>query len=200
MKEKNEVLFVIGKIISRILGPFSSAPLVFFLLVFLVTEDSISKFSAWGILAFAFYIVPGFAYIRLRSMGKISDLELTKRAERHPLLELMLVSYWIAVYLLTEMFGFGAVLTQGVFVYVLSFTVLTIITVWYKISLHMAMWVILGLFMGTTFGNLYYLVLACIMLTIAWARFYLKKHTLAQLFWGAIVPTLVFFIVRIIVN
>lgn len=129
-------------------------------------------------------ILPIFLFFLVLKKGKVSDIDVTKRQERHQLFGtlsiILIISSLVSFYLGNNLF------------FVLQLTALTailtmfLVTLRFKISGHAlmnsgAIFVINYLF---DFKLLWLFVIVPI---VAFARIYLKKHTLAEVLAGAIV-------------
>ncbi len=129
--------------------------------------------------------------IRLLRKGVVSDLHIGVRVERIRPLIAMLACMGLALLgaLLfsapqTLRIFLGLSLVQGV--------VLTVVTLIWQISFHAAAATALVAASGVIYGATVALVLAPILLVVAWARLRLKRHTFRQIVAGALVAGTLF--------
>ena len=173
----------LARIISEIFNGFLTMILTP-TLVFLVSDIS----TTYKILFISLYaILPMGLFFLLRKMGKISDYEFTKREERplyftlHATIFLLLS---VASTLLVKNPEITAVTTTA---FVIS-SVLTIITLFWKISGHMIFSTLLFFTLIYLFPHLSFLWLLFVFTpAIAWSRVKLGKHTWMQTVAGTLV-------------
>lgn len=124
-----------------------------------------------------------------RSTGKISDVHVTRREQRWPLLLSALVSILAGVILLLVT-GAEPVMLREVLLILVGLLVTGGITLAWKISIHVAVaaFVLLHALGALAFGP--YLAVALVAV-ISWARVQLHHHTSTQVFAGALVGALV---------
>lgn len=157
-------------------------------LVFLVSDIQIT----YKILFVSLYaILPISLFFLLRKIGKISDYEFTKREERplyftlHATIFLLLS---VASTLLIKNPEITAVTTAA---FVIS-SVLTIITLFWKISGHMIFSTLLFFTLIYLFPHLSFLWLLFLFTpAIAWSRVKLGKHTWMQTVAGVVVSSII---------
>ncbi len=125
-------------------------------------------------------VVIGFTFWSLKT-GRISDIELSKKSERIPVLT---VSFAVALGILLITYSFGAALlvryTALLIIWLLLFG---IITKFWKISGHTSVATLVFSFIYQVHGG-YTLGLFSLILLIAWARVYQKNHTVSQVCAG----------------
>lgn len=173
-----------AKIISRIFDFYVVVPITF-ILVFFNVGLSVTQIKILGpLLTFLDVVLPiGFFFFLIKK-GKITDIDITKRQERHLfygfttiiLLISTLLAYFLANY---QSFVFSLL-------FLLIMLTLFLATLKWKISGHLivscAAIFIINYIFGWRFIWLFSLVPF-----IAFARLYLKKHTIYQVLAGIIV-------------
>ena len=179
----------LAEVISRIFSPIIEAPLI----IWLVTNLNIT-FLGWTkvfliSLFFLFFLPYSFFLISLK-IGSISDWDVTKRKERYGFNIIVLFSVIACLfvfYFLNEkaLIYFYLRLLFPYFLYFL-------ITFFWKISGHMLVNSIFTLLLYFHFQKPIILFLGILLLIITgWSRIKLKKHSLAQVVAGALLPFLV---------
>lgn len=180
---------LLAQTISRLSGPEAAMPLYFITLLILkggLTREQMIHLIPT--LLFLDWLVPLISLVVLIKLEKISDLEVTKRSERPLFLFIILLTLVGAVFF-SYLWGNDLVFKLYLISLVLTL-VLSGITLFYKISLHTAF----NTFLLAVFNYLYIFKFGWVfslLIPIAWSRWELKKHTLAQVAWGVIVGALV---------
>lgn len=184
----------LARIISEIFNGFFTM-LATPVLVFLLSDILL----IYKIIFILCYItLPLLPYFYLKKLGKISDYEFTKREERplyfslHSLIFLLLSIASIFLLKNTE------ITTVTITAFIIS-SILTIITLFWKISGHMIFSTLLFFTLLYLFPQQHLLWLLFIFTPmIAWSRVELKKHTWLQTIAGvavsAIISVIFFFI------
>lgn len=172
-------------LLSAALSPFVILPLVVLAFAWKLT-DGPSDFWFFSALALIFMLaIPGAYIVWQVKNKKIDDLHIYKREQRMNVFLVFLLSTLITVALY---FYFDAPLklTGLIILAFISGLVSGIITLWWKISIHMvalaATSVAYALLVQTPLA---WATLAFIPL-VAWSRVYRKRHTLAQTIAGTI--------------
>lgn len=124
----------------------------------------------------------------------IEDFDITKREQR-PLVFGIFSIFLALLVSITYIFGYTEALDLMIFI-VFCYLILFIITLFWKISIHVgaATMTILVLLHETSYWYLYPLVLLPII--VAWTRVYLKRHTVDQVIGGMVLPVIVYSIWR----
>ena len=135
------------------------------------------------------------AYLVLgKRLGWVSDFEMTRRSERPRFILVSLSSDLLALAILYFFHGPPLLLVMALTYVCLGITMLTISNFW-KISLHMAGVSGFSMALVFVFGAPALITFFSLPL-VAWARWYRRKHTLAQLtagaFAGMLITALVF--------
>jgi len=177
-----------AQVISIVFSPIASLLTMTGLFLFLLAgKEHFLLTAAW--LIFMCVVVPGIIYVWLTKKGKISDFDITKREERIRIYLAVLVAYLICLIGLNIMGEIG--LFNALLPIWLLILVFFLVTLFWKISGHTGMvsgaWIFLMHFFGTE--KMWWFGLGIVVL--AWARVYLKKHTLAQSIGGIVMGILV---------
>lgn len=190
------MLKILAQIISRMFGPFSVLPLVgLYLLLWHTGLTDGMRIHLGGWLLVTNIVLPFSVMITAFLTHRISDLDISKREERLPVLIPVAVSLWIGLvvaFILPATLLFRELLVFAT----ATLTVAMLITGVEKISLHMVGFWITGLVAVETLGWSVFSLLP-VAVIVAWARYYLKKHTFAQLIWGSVLPIVLLLTVKV---
>lgn len=177
---------MINKLAQLISIVFSVPILWSITLIFLILKTSLTIDQQWilflGLFVFQVLIPFISIYIAFRQK-KIGDLDITRRKERIKPLLLALLLFFISL-IFSYFFGNRFFLNLNLILFILL-TINTIITLFWKISFHMATNVVFSFIMNFLFAwslPLLYITLPLIF----WSRLTLKKHTVSQLL-GALI-------------
>ena len=130
-----------------------------------------------GLLLFIDAVVPLMFYLHLVRQKEISDWDISRRDERLPLYAFATVAHLGGVGVAV---GFGQwSLAQVLGVFWVLAAVFTLVTMRWKISVHMGVNAALAVYLGLGWWGLGLVGL------VGWSRWYLKKHRLMQIIWGA---------------
>jgi len=184
----------LAKILSTIFNPFLTALALFVILSRVTARDTLDFWRLLFVSTFFTSIGPMLYVFWLYSTDRISDLDMSVRAERETVF-----STFIVVYLL----GAGAlwvihaprVLIATMLGYFAATLVVGYITRYWKISTH-ALGITAPLVALTLLYGRQTLPFLVLIPMVCWARVYLKAHTLAQVVAGALlgaVSTTLFF-------
>lgn len=176
----------LARVISAIASPAVLVSLV------LLSSPLRSQAATWGAAVVATIFTTGIPWCALASLrwaGRVSDLHVTRREQRWPLLLVCLAS------LVTGLFihGLGmraSSLVIEVALVLLGLIVTGAVTLVWKISLHAAVaaYCALHVLAGSALGAHAAL---CFVLIVAWARVRIRHHTSSQVTAGAVVGALV---------
>lgn len=185
----------IAQIISIVLGPIIWP--VFIIILVLKSRLSNDKaiFILFILLFFQVFIPYFYIFLKYK-LKKISDLDITERKQRHNPMIITSISFLISlifVYFLGNYF-----LIKILIMTFLIMIINTIITFFWKISLHMTINIIFSILVNYLFNWKFSIIYLTIPL-IFWSRLYLKKHTINQLLGalilnGTIVIIFIFFV------
>lgn len=170
----------LAQAISILFGPFVW-PITLIVIVFKSRLPTQQITILLPVLLFLQVGVPYFYIFRAYKRKKISDLDITKREERYRTMAVTCVSFVLSLVVI-YFFGNGLVLRLSI----LALSVLiinTMITFFWKISLHMTLNVISALIINYLYQWQIPFLYMSIPL-IFWSRLYLKKHTIMQLIGG----------------
>lgn len=178
----------IAKFLSIILGANLWLPTILFFLLF-KTGLNFNQIKILFPVFFVFqFLIPATCVLIAYKLKKISALDLPKRPERYPFLVLYLLLLIISL-ILTSIFGNNLLFQLNLIILVLS-VVLSLITLFWKISLHASLNTT-GIILINFFFNWQFLFLLLLIPIIAWARYKLKRHTISQLIAGILVSMVV---------
>lgn len=168
----------LAKVISIMLGPIFLWPITLYIIV-LNTGLTSRNYKIISSALFFLLIVAPFLYIYFLYKKKlISDLDVTKRQQRVKPLALVFGAL-VASLLLIYLFGTKLLLHLFIIILILFF-INFIITLFWKISLHMALDVTSSIIINYLFAwrlPILYLFIPFVF----WSRLYLKKHDVWQL-------------------
>lgn len=177
-----------ARIISFIFGPVS------WVIFFLISSYYKGLFQNKGnmiIVILIAFIIPTILFVLLVMTKKISDLDITTRQERYPLLIIMNISllallYFLGIRHLTTLFHF----TQMVYIII---TISSLITFFYKISFHITFSYTFAILINALFSfQLWPLYL--IIPIVFWSRLTLKKHTVMQMLLAIGIDSIIMYI------
>ncbi len=187
----NMALRRLAIIISRVFGPLSSIPLVLvYLCVFETGLTTDVRSTVAVMLLLGLYLLPLAIALFFVYSRRVSDVDITERKERVSLLSIIVILQWLIlfyVFIMPVTLLFKDVLLFSV----LSFTAITVLTFFDKVSLHISgvttLLVVVVQLLGWQCAISFVLILI-----VAWARFYLGKHNMLQMLIGLLVPILLF--------
>lgn len=177
---------MLSRYISIIFHP-SIVTFLGFLVIILGTSFSLKEIL---VTSFFFSIYPFLVTFILKKEGKVSDLFVTKREERFLPIILSLVGYLIGITLLLplDIISFIAI------AYFVNTLIILLITLKYKISVHVA--TIAGMMVAIIMVFRSYILLFLLLLPVivAWARIKEKAHSLGQVMLGGILSSVLTFV------
>ncbi|HEY3993437.1 MAG TPA: phosphatase PAP2 family protein [Ktedonobacteraceae bacterium] len=174
----------IARHVSNILAPATiSVPMI--LLVAFYKASSIASALAYAGITLFFLSIGPFAYILVGvRLGKLSDVDVSKRSERVGPFIFGLLSVCLGWFVLVLVHG-PTPLISTVIVTAISGLITMIITLWWKISLHAgtlgAAATILTIFYGAAM-----LPAFALLILVSWSRVVLRRHTVAQVVAGSL--------------
>lgn len=153
-------------------------------IAFVIADIDITYKIIFPILYLVVTIAP---FVVLRKMGKISDYEFTKREERPPYFTITTIGY-LLLFLLTTFLVKDTILIHVTLAIFTATCVLTIVTLYWKISGHMTystllFFTLLYIFPYSTLVPFIFIFTPL----IAASRVILKKHTILQVIIGTLV-------------
>lgn len=192
--------------LSVIFNPLLIATYLYWTLTLIYPEvfwpyNSKQYFWLWSILAIGTLVMPAISMLFLKITGYVSSFEIPDRRERS--IPFFFITFWhfISSYLLITKLSLGWHMAIIMVATTLLIALLTLITFWYKISIHSAgVWGAAGyltaiLVKGHQAEVLLPLSLAFLIAgAVGSARMYLNLHTLKQVIWGGVMGFLVSFL------
>lgn len=173
-------------------GSFISVPI--FLIVSLAVVDNKIEAIKWAFLCLLFGTVIPYLYICfLYKKKEINDMRIPEKEDRIKPLVVACISYIICFIILYVLDG--PLFLKSIFAAsIVSTVILTIITYFWKISLHTS-WIT---FMVITFNILFgrwMLLMIPLIPVIGWARVRIKEHTMNQVILGVGISTVTTFFI-----
>jgi len=197
---------VLSFILSSIFHPIF-VPLLGFLLLYsfsgytLYLPEDVFWFSVLVIVQFTILIPIGVIYF-LYWRKKISSIQLSVREERPLPLVINLMSYAVS-FVIFRYLNFPHIIVSFFGAIVVSATLAMLMSLTYKISLHMIAWgTLLGVVLAFALGigkDLHFLVSLIILVTgfVATARLWLNEHDLKQIGYAWLSSSVVSFLIMI---
>lgn len=140
-------------------------------------------------LAILLLVIP-FTYLHTAlKMGWISKWDIPKKEERRPMIIIFIVCSMLSLFLVKQ-FGTKMLLDLFIILFTTGF-VASLITVFWKISIHMVLDTI-GILLTNFLLGWYLWPLFILIPIVAWARLKLKRHTLLQLIAGVFLSVIIF--------
>jgi len=182
-----------AKIISFMFdGSFISVP-VFIIICMIVVEDKMAALS-WALLCILFGMLIPFLYIfLLYRKNKIYDIHIPEKNKRIKPLFFTLLSYitgLIVLYLLDAPLFLKVIFIMTI----ISASVYTVITYYWKISMHASYITFVVITFNILLGSWMLLLLPLIPI-VGWARVRAKRHTKPQVLTGAGLASVISFLV-----
>ena len=167
----------IAQIVSVILGPILW--LVLLVLLIFKSESSLDRLIILSMLFLVFFVLVPFGYIYYAyKHKKIKDLDLSNRKQR--LIPLILTNISLLIGSVFINYVGNQSTKDIIFLFLILLLINTVITVLWKISLHMALNIVFVLLVNAYYQwRMWYLWMFIVL--IFWSRLYLKKHTLSQI-------------------
>ena len=182
-----------AKIVSYIFdGSFISIPI--FLLICLIVVDNKLEAVGWAFLCLLFGVVIPYLYISfLYKKKEIDSMHIPQKENRIKPLLLTCASYivcFIILYVLD-----GPIFLKSIFaISIVSTIILTIITYFWKISLHTSWITFIVITFNILFGR-WMLLMIPLIPVIGWARVRTKEHTVNQVIFGIGISTITTFFI-----
>lgn len=173
-----------ARAISNILSPAAiSVPVI--VLVAFYQASNITRALLYAGITLLFLSIGPFGYILLNvRLGKLSDVDVSKRSERIRPFIFGLLSICLGWFVLVLTHGPSALMSV-LMVTAISGLVMMLITLWWKISLH-ASTLAGAVTMLTIFYGAIMLPLFGLLVLVCWSRVVLRRHTLAQVIAGSL--------------
>ncbi len=183
----------LARIISYVFdGSFISIPIL--LIICLIVVDNKIEAVGWAFMCLLFGVVIPYLYICfLYKRKEINDIHIPRKEDRMKPLIVSCVSYiicFIVLYVLN-----GPLFLKSIFaVSVVSTIILTIITYFWKISLHTSWITFVVITFNILFGR-WMLLMIPLIPVIAWARVRIKEHTVNQVVLGVGISSITTFFI-----
>lgn len=145
------------------------------------------QLSWFTVLALGNFVLPMIFLIQSFRTKRIADLDLTSREERKIWVN-FLALFWGGTFLIVLIFDLGIPRDMLMFQAWLALLgiINAIVTNFWKISGHTMVATGLSLWLAFLYSEWFLLLLPTFVPLVAWARYYTKKHTIAQLVAGAV--------------
>ncbi len=181
-----------AKIISFVFdGSFISIP-IFIIICMVLVEDKMAALN-WAMLSLLFGMIIPFTYVFfLYRKNKILDIHMPDRNNRMKPMIFTIISYvagFTVLYLLKAPFFLRTIFVLSI----ISTSILTIVTLYWKISLHTSWITSIVITFNVLLGPWMLLLLPLIPI-IGWARVRGKRHTKPQVILGAGVSSIICFL------
>jgi membrane-associated phospholipid phosphatase len=171
--------------LARIISEISNGFLTMILTPILGILSSPIKLSQKVGFSVAYFLATTLPFLILKKMGRISDYEFTDRRERPPYFISISILYGL-FYLFLKNFQLPILSDISLALFLVS-TVISFITLFWKISGHMTFSTLLFCTLAYLYSPLFFL-LFLFSPFIGWSRIVLKKHNIAQVIAGTLVP------------
>jgi membrane-associated phospholipid phosphatase len=182
LRPRTRVWIELARFVSTVCNPFLTSLALFALLAWVEAKTTASFWVFLGASTFFTTLAPLAFVFWLYASGRISDLDMSIRAEREKVFVIFVVCFVLGTITLW-LLGAPSILTASMAGYAISSLVVQWITRYWKISTHalgitaplVALWALYGS------RPLPFFVLIPI---VGWARVYLRAHTLLQVLAG----------------
>lgn len=171
--------------ISSILSPYLTAAIFIIIIVYSYSK-SLAEFLPWVLTFFLFAIViPGIYVLWLFETKQIKNIHISVRENRRKPFLLLAISSIIGATILWVLNAARPVVVIGV-VYAANSLVMAVVTQFWKISVHTAMFSSIATITVILFGARFWW-LYLLLIPLAWSRIHRKRHTIWQAIVGAVV-------------
>lgn len=174
----------LARFISFIFGPIFLWPLILSLFIQKSNLSLWQQQRIWGVVFVLEFVIPMILFFIALKTKLIGDFDMTKKEDRR-LPILVFAGITIICFPLIRFFGNSQILNYCLLVF-LIFAVDGLITIFWKISSHMAVNTITVILINYFFHWQYWYLIIMIPI-VFWARLYLKRHTIAQLVGGFLI-------------
>lgn len=176
-------------LISAVFSPYLVS--VFFILVIsFIYADNLKQFLPWIIISFFFIgVIPAGYIFWLLENKKVSDLHLSNHDHRKKPFLVGAISSLMGMIILYFMHAATPILAVAT-AYAVNAALLFLVTLYWKISIHSALFAASVFIIVTLFGSSFW-PLFLFWLPLSWSRVHRKKHTPDQVLFGAIIAILV---------
>lgn len=173
-----------ARAISNILSPAAiSVPMI--VLVAFYQASSVTHALIYAAITLFFLSIGPFGYILLNvRLGKLSDIDVSKRSERVKPFIFGLLSICLGWFVLVLTHGPDALISV-LMVTAISGLIMMLITLWWKISLHASSLAGAATMLTALYGAVT-LPLFGLLILVCWSRVVLRRHTVAQVIAGSL--------------
>jgi hypothetical protein len=179
----------VAEAISNVLSPPAVLAIMGFVLALIAAP--FMQAMEWAFLHGVFVsLIPVIYIVAMLKLGRITDLHMHRRQERIRPFIIGVTTALVAWALLTA-FGAPPMVRRLALFDAALLTVLGLITVWWQISFHGAAIVGAVTITGAVLGLPVALTVSPLVLVVAWARLYLRRHTIRQVLAGAALGAIV---------
>lgn len=180
---------VLAFLISAVFSPYITA-LVFIIIITYNSSKDLNQFLPWMITFLLFsIIIPGIYILWQLEIGKIHDLHISDQNERKSPFLIAGISAIIGLIILIILGAARPVIVVAV-AYSINTMIVGLITQYWKISIHMALFSSVATVTLILYGTNYWW-LFLILIPLAWSRVHRKRHTVSQAVAGAILAFVV---------
>ena len=173
---------VLAKVVSRVFDPIIEIPVAIGLSVWVAVMEGL-RWRFLGALLFIDLLMPFIFMMTMMRHGQISEFDIRKKEQRIPLYFFTMLCHLVGVWLA---YAVGKIdLAHILSVFWILGVVFSMITVFWKISLHGGVNAVLAVFVNVLFGYRYWW-LFLILPVVGWARVYDKHHDVRQFVVGAL--------------
>ena len=173
-----------ANLISWVISPIVVAPAAYIAIVLLGFGHDVKSMSYLMVLFFSSTIIPIFLITGLKKIGKVSDYNITFREQRFiPLLVLVAVN--VLGYEFMKQLHPPRLLTGILLFNAVNTVFILLITLQWKISIHLFTFTSSAALLFMQFGNRSLFILLLLPL-LMWSRIFLKAHNFAQTLAGGI--------------
>jgi membrane-associated phospholipid phosphatase len=172
----------LARLISAVFHPFLMAPVTFALIIFGLEPSTALAWKCFLAAVAVTTLIPFILITILKMQGKVGSIDIPHRQRRFGPFTLSVVTYLIALYILYKLGATPSVLVI-MWIYAFNTAVATLITLFWKISIH-------GMAIGGPVAGLGYLLsvgfygMLLLLPLILFARVKLKAHTPLQVLSG----------------
>jgi membrane-associated phospholipid phosphatase len=180
-----------ASLVSWVISPIVVAPAAYCCLALFGYPDDPGRYAWLTVLFFAATVVPMFLVYGLKKIGRVSDYNITFREQRFlPLL--VLVGINALAYELMQQLGAPRFLTGILFFNAVNTVFILLITLQWKISIHLFSLASSIALLYLQFGGAM-LWLLCVAPLLMWSRVYLKAHNVMQTLVGSVIGFLLMY-------
>jgi len=176
----------IARVTSLVFDPRVEMPILLLMAVVTAYNNGAALLFL-TLLFFVDVLMPTLFYLHLIKAGEISDGDISRREQRVPLYVFITIAHLGGIGLA---FGFGQiVLMKILIVFWLMALMFTVVTVFWKVSMHAGVNAALATYVILAWGVGFVWLFGLVVL-VAWSRVVLKKHKLEQVIIGGLLGML----------